>query len=92
MADYPHSFLHTNTSWMSSNTSGLEDDYTNHLRSSSYALLAAGPESLLHQERQERYPGSRATLRAAGASSASVFQSLPYMAGSQVGLMMTIFT
>ena len=83
---------------MSSNTSCLEDDYTNHLRTSSYALLAAGPDpslgplSLLQQERQERYPGSRAALRAAGGSSASVFQSLPYMAGSQVGLMMTIFT
>ena len=86
---------------MSSNTSCLEDDYTNHLRTSSYALLAAGPDpglgplSLLQQERQERqerYPGSRAALRAAGGSSASVFQSLPYMVGSQVGLMMTIFT
>ena len=83
---------------MSSNTSGLEDDYTNHLRTSSYALLAAGPDpglgplSLLQQERQERYPTSRAPLRAVGSSSASVFQSLPYMAGSQVRLMMRIFT
>ena len=84
---------------MSSNTSGLEDDYTNHLRTSSYALLAAGPEpglgplSLLQQERQERYPapGSRTALRAPGGGSASVFQSLPYMVGSQVGQVMTIF-
>ena len=81
---------------MSSNTSGLEDDYTNHLRTSSYALLAAGPDpglgplSLLHQERQERYPASRAALRAGGGSSASVFQSLPYMAGSQVRLMIIL--
>ena len=72
--DYPHSFLHTNSSWMSPSSPGLEDDYTNHLRTSSYALLAAGPEP------------SRAGLRT------SVFQSLPYMAASQVRLMMTIFT
>lgn len=81
--DCPHSFLHTNNSWMSTNSPGLEDDYTAHLRTSSYALL--------QQERErERWPGqtgqtSRAALRA------SVFQSLPYMAASQVRLM-TIFT
>ena len=79
---------------MSSNTSGLEDDYTNHLRTSSYAMLKAGTEpglGSLSLLQQERYAGSRTGLRAAGASS-SVFQSLPYMAASQVRLMMTIFT
>ena len=87
--DCPHSFLHSNTSWMSTNSSGLDDDYTNHLRTSSYALLAAGPESLLQQER-ERWPAQPGPASRAGLRT-SVFQSLPYMAASQVRLM-TIFT
>ena len=91
--EFQPSFLHTNTSWVTNTSQGLDDDYTNHLRTSSYAMLrpgtepASGPLSLLHQE---RFSGSRAAsragLRPAGTSS-SVFQSLPYVAGSQVRLM-----
>ena len=59
---------------------GAEDDYTAHLRTSSYAMLKAeaGPQSLaagLHQPRA--FPLSSTTP-------ASLFQSLPYIGAQQV--------
>ena len=82
--EYQPSFLHTNSSWVSHTSPGMDDDYTNHLRTSSYAMLRPGP---VHQE---RFTASRAGSRAGLRSSASVFQSLPYVAGSQVRLMIPI--
>ena len=61
-------------------SAGPEDDYTAHLRTSSYAMLKAeaGPQSLvagLHQPRA--FPLSSTTP-------ASLFQSLPYIGAQQV--------
>ena len=60
-------------------SAGPEDDYTAHLRTSSYAMLKAeaGPQSLvagLHQPRA--FPLSSTTP-------ASLFQSLPYIGAQQ---------
>ena len=70
---------------------GAEDDYTNNLRSSSYAMLKpslepghvpshmSGPKSLMplgHQEHRMPLPSSN--------TPASLFQSLPYIGNNQV--------